>query len=133
MNEPERAPGPVMPSRKELREALLDKKRTSGDARMLTLFGLEVEVRTPALRDIMSVREIKDPAEQAARMITKYVYVPGTDERVFEEADIPDIMGWAFGKEVTALQNAISDLTGLDIDDEKRELAQDPLGGKSSS
>lgn len=113
--------------RDELRAHLFDKANTRAKSEVLTLFGVEVELRQPSIGAIMDAQEIKDPARQAANMIIKFAYVPGTDEKVFEEGDVDSIIQWPFGEDLKHLQDAIGRLTSLDVEAAQEDLEKDPL------
>lgn len=121
----------VQTARDALRAALLSSKVYKPKSVVIELFGQQVEVRQPPISEVMKGQE-GNPDEQAARMIIKYCYVPGTDERVFEEGDIPTIMQWPFGDDVIRLQEAINKLSGFNIEEVKAELKSDPLDSASS-
>ena len=116
--------------RDSLRSKLLSTHKP--ESRLITLFGAEIELRQPQLQDVMKARETEDPADRAADMIIRYAYVPGTNERVFEEADKDTIVQWPFGGEFMELQKALTSLTGIDMDAAEAEVRQDPLDNKSS-
>lgn len=104
--------------RREIRNKILQAKP---EVRQLNLFGADVELRQPPLKEIMEFQQSGDTTDAAARMVQRYVFVPGTDMRVFEEADLESILGIPFGKDMQALQEAINDLTGIEIEVEKQE------------
>lgn len=121
---------PVPVSRKELRQNLLGKKQ-EGHSRVIELFGQKVELRSPSLKDIMSAREEASATERAADMIIKYACVPGTQERIFDEADRDLILEWPFGKDLARLNTAIAEMTGVDISAAEEDLKEDPLDARS--
>jgi hypothetical protein len=123
-------------SRDTLRAKLLDSKVTDSKVVSITLFDQAVDVRQPSVKDVLAVREMEDPVARALHMIIRYVCVPGTKELVFEEGDVPILMEWPFGEDLSKLNKAIAELTGLDIEAvqaEKENLRSDPLAGTSSN
>ena len=122
-------------TRDGLRTKLLSASNTKPRSEVLTLFGQQVEVRQPSLGAILDFQQYEDRKEQAARAIIKYVFVPGTDERIFEEGDIPTIMNWPFTGEVLALSQTLDKLVGInpeDLEASKEVLGKDPLPEGSS-
>ena len=114
-------------TRDEIRAALVG-KRHEGKTRPITLFGVDVELRQPTFKSIMEARTEDDQGRRAVDMIIKYAYVPGTDERIFEEGDVPMIEEWPFGEDLVNLQNAIVEMTGIDLAvEEAAEELTDPL------
>ncbi len=121
---PEDASVPL--TRDELRAALLG-NAPKPDSTLITMFGVEIELRQPNLGAILKTRAEGDDATRAVDMIIEYAYVPGTDDHVFEDTDRAAMMNWPFGRDLTVLNAAIAELTGVDIDVAVEELSNDPL------
>ncbi len=84
-------------------------------SKLLTVFGTEIELRQPSLAAILtSQSDGSTPAEKAAQMLISYAYVPGTDVKVFDDVDVPGILGLPWGTDMTVIQQAISELTDLE-------------------
>ena len=113
-------------SRDEIRKALVGNTPLA-EQRDVTIFDIPLVIRQPSLRDIMRARSEDDEAKRMADIIIRYVYIPGGDERAFEEGDAEMIMRWPWGEDLSVLQDAIMDLSGLNIDDAEEELKTDPL------
>jgi len=114
-------------TRDQLRAALIS-NTPEAESIAVTLFGVEIDLRQPSLASIMKAREQGDAATRAVDMIIEYAYVPGTDEHIFEDTDRDRILKWPFGKDLTVLNKAVADLTGVDLDAAEAAL-QDPLAG----
>lgn len=119
-------------TREQIRDQLLGHAPKAA-TKILTLFGIEVELRQPMLGAILDAQETESNRERSAAMIIQYAFVPGTDERVFEPADREMILKWPFNEDVIALQEAIIELSGVDIEGAEVELSGDPLDEPSSS
>lgn len=115
-------------TRDELRAALLG-DAPKPESKIITMFGVELELRQPNLGAILKTREEGDNITRAIDMIIEYSYVPGTDDHVFEDTDRDAMMKWPFGPDLAALNAAIAELTGIDIDAAVEALRDDPLGG----
>lgn len=113
-------------TRDEIRAALIGSTPKS-KTKLITVFDIDLELRQPTLAAIMSTRESDDSEVRATDMIIKYAYVPGTDELVFEETDREMILRWPFGQELLKLQEAISELTGIDIAAAEEDIENNPL------
>ena len=116
----------VPPTRDELRAILIGNK-VKPEFELITIFGVEVEFRQPSFGDLMKVREIGDEGTRAVEMIIQYAYVPGTNDRVFEDSDRDIILGWPFGKDLVKVNSVIAKLTGIDIEAIEEELESDPF------
>ena len=93
----------------------------------ITIFDIGLELHQPTFGAIINAREIEDPAHRAASLIIEYSFVPGTDERVFEDTDLEFILRWPFGEDLITIQNAIAELTGVDIAAAEEEIRKNPL------
>lgn len=89
--------------------------------------GKKLEIRQPPLDDILGKSFEGNQKQQLVNFIINFAYIPGTDLRVFEDADGPQILKWPFGPDFLGLQEAINDVTGIDIEAAEEELS-DPLG-----
>lgn len=118
------------PTRDQIRAKLIG-STPKGKTQMITLWGIDLELRQPTLASILRARDQGDDATRAVAMIIEYAYVPGTDERVFEDSDHNMILKWPFGEDLTKLNEAIADLTGVDIAAAVKEMEKDPLEGSS--
>ena len=128
--EPSQETAPVKLTRDELRAALLGKPAAPKSV-LITVFGVEIELRQPTLAAIMKTREESGgTAARAVGMIIEYAYVPGTDDHVFEDTDRDQILQWPFGEDLTLINQSIADLTGIDITAAMEDL-EDPLGDSS--
>lgn len=118
-------------SKKTPRDALRAKLLGAGHKAktiMVTVFGEEVEVRQPTLEAILRTQSTStDLKTRSVDMIIEYTFVPGTNEHVFETTDRDVILGWPFGTDIIALQDAIAELTGIDVDKAQEDLETNPL------
>lgn len=90
-------------------------------------FGIDLEMRQPSLGDILDLQELPSAKERVVTSLINYCYVPGTKEKVFDAADKDSILLLPYDDNFTAIQNAIVELTGIDIEDEKGNLEDAPI------
>ncbi|MEE8599296.1 MAG: hypothetical protein V3S69_07320 [Dehalococcoidales bacterium] len=117
-------------TRDEMRAKLLGDKHLAKTT-LVTLFGVELELRQPTLGAILASREVGDVKVRTTDVFINYAYVPGTDERVFEDTDRDLILNWPFTEELVQVQEAIADLTGIDLGAAEEDLEIDPLEDSS--
>lgn len=128
MNEPQEVTKVgVAPTRQELRDALIG-STPKGKSKVIEVFGVEIELKQPNLAAIMKARETGDTAQRAAEMIIEFAFVPGTNTHVFEDTDRDRILLWPFGEDLTRLNSAIAELTGVNVVEAEEDL-KDPLEG----
>ena len=109
-------PAPAGSLRQQLRSQILSKRR--GKFEVIEFHGATIEVRQPSLGAVLNLQEASDRGIGIARMIVGYCYVPGTDELVFEEHDIPDILKMPMDEGMIALNGAINKMTGVKVEEE---------------
>lgn len=80
-------------------------------------FNAEIEVRQPTLGEILQAEETGTKTDQAISMLIKYCYVPGTMDKVFEEADKDVLKTLPFGEDFIRVQKAIAQLTSVNVED----------------
>lgn len=113
-------------TRDQLRAALVGKKHAPKSV-LATLFGVEIELRQPTLESIVDAKDDADAKTRTTDVFIKYAYVPGTDERIFEDTDRVMILRWPFSEELLKVQEKIAGLTGIDLSAAEVELTTDPL------
>ncbi len=116
--------------RNDLRTKLIGTKHAP-ERTIVKLFGVEIELQQPTLASMLEARQEDDERTRTADMFIRYAFVPGTDERVFEDGDRDTILNWPYTKEILSIQTTIMKLTGIDIADAEALLKGDPLGESS--
>lgn len=81
----------------------------------IDLFGEKVEIRQPTVGMVLAAQQEQDRRKALVQMLVRYCYVPGTNERVFEETDFDAIMELPVGEWFTTLNNAIIELSDIDV------------------
>lgn len=105
---------------------------TKPQSELITIFGVEVEIRQPSLRVILDAQSSEDKTYAMANMMISYCFVPGTNEKVFEVADIDGILELPFGEDVSKINEIIAKLTSIDITGEEKNL-EESRGSSTSS
>ena len=110
-------------SRDEVRRAIFGQKPAS---KMVTLAGCELELRQPVLGTILALREAESDGDSMIRMILDHLYIPGTQERVFDSADRDAIKSLPFGPDFAEIARSMTSMTGVNMDEAAKELETDP-------
>lgn len=108
---------PTANMRDAIRTAILDSK---GTVEVIEVFGVKVEIRTPSLEDLLQYRNATEDSNIMARAIVNNCWVPGTDDHVFDEADIPQIMKLKFSPDMKKLNATINKILGGDEEIQKK-------------
>lgn len=112
--------------RDKIRGAIFSSDALKPQTKTIVFFGQTIEIRQPNLRTILSISSGGDRQSAMVDMIIAYAYVPGSDEKVFEEADKDQLLEIPFGKDFSDLQKAITAMTDINFlqgDAEKNSAA----------
>lgn len=101
-------------TRDGLRAAMLNHPNMKAQRKTIQYFGLDVEVRQPSVGTAMSFADEEHKSDQALRMLLATVYVPGTDEPLFEEGDLEDLRNMPINEDFQRLMDTINSLMGVD-------------------
>ena len=97
--------------RDQIRSAILT---AAAEVEKVECFGVTIEIRAPDLETLTQYRDFKTDDTVLARAIVNNVYVPDTETRVFDEADIPELMKSKFSKDMRKLVAGVNRVLGGD-------------------
>jgi len=100
-------------SRDEIRAKVFASRPRS--IKTIQLFGADVELRAFTVAELQKMMNEKSEIPPLAAMLIRYAYVPGTDEKVFDDADVAAIGNLETGKWVDELSTHVAALTGIDL------------------
>jgi hypothetical protein len=95
--------------------------------KIIKFFGENIEIRQPNLAAILEARDSTERESALINILMMYAYVPGTDEKIFEEADKDSLLALPFGGDFVALTEAMQELTNVNF------LDREPISGTTES
>lgn len=102
--------------RNAMRAAIFSDERKKPASLPFTFFGEKMEVRQPTLIQIHKMGKFASSDKPGvARAIIEYCYVPGTNEKVFEDTDLDQIASLPTGQWLNDFNTILEKLTGQDI------------------
>lgn len=108
-----------MANREDLRNKIFSNARPKSIE--VEFFGVMIELRQPPMRQVLELQQLEDRSSAAAQMIVGYAYVPGTDERMFDVADVEQIALMPFGADLARVNQAITELTDINFQTKEAE------------
>ena len=117
-------------NRDSVRKAIFSSPRRAQISEQFMFFGALVELRQPTLNDIMHTEaefdvdpltgEVvpKSNREELLNAFIKHLYVPGTDEKVFDESDRDELRSFPFNSDVARFNMALTRLMSLNEEQE---------------
>lgn len=109
-------------NRDEIRAALFSSKNKKQAKRVIELFGEKVEIRQPNLAQITKLgREAgESKIPPIVRAMIEYIYIPDTDDHLFDPADAEQIASMPSGKWLTDFNQALLELTGINVEEAEK-------------
>lgn len=97
-------------SRDEARAAIFGTKSKSEDA---VFNGVKVELREPSVSDVLDFQQNSDRKAGVTNLLVNYVYMPKTQEKLFEPEDADSLLALPWNSDFQALQNKILSMMGV--------------------
>lgn len=102
-----------MTTRDELRAKIFSDKKLN--IIPVEFFGGTIELRQPALGDILKAQTNEDREAAVIETLIDYAFVPGTEEKVFEKADAASMKALPFGADFLRVTKALEELTEVNF------------------
>ena len=100
-------------TKNEMRASIFSDEKKKPASLPFTFFGEQMEVRQPTLLQIHKMGKYAASDKPGiARAIIEYCYIPGSDEKVFEETDLDQIASLPTGQWLHDFNEVIEKLTG---------------------
>lgn len=108
----------VIHNRDKMRASIFKSENKKPASSIITLFGEQVEIRQPTLATInrigrMAANDSKIPG--IVRVLIEYCFVPGTEEKVFDQADAEQLASMPSGQWLHDFNKEVEKLTGIDV------------------
>lgn len=98
-----------MATKAELRAKIFASRKVR--SKVVEFFDVEIELRQPTLGDIVSAQQNENREAAVIETLVKYSYIPGTDEKIFDESDADGFKSMPFGADFLRVSNALEELT----------------------
>lgn len=122
LTEPTIPAKPVPISRDALRARIFAAENKRGKSTIVEFFGTDIELREPSVGDIQRLGERLNDEKSIGfvQILIDYAYVPGTDDKAFEEGDMETLSQLTFGADVQRVLEAVEGFTNLSIKDAEK-------------
>ena len=103
--------------RDTIRSKIFSAKNKHRKSKIIDFMGEDVEVRQPTVKQVQELAKEarKEDSDAVLLSIMEYCYIPGTDDKVFEDADRDSLLGLPVGEWLNNLNKAIEEMTGVDV------------------
>lgn len=101
--------------RDEIRAKIFAAENRKFKRESISLFNADVEIRQPTLGMILDAQQDTDRKKAMVKLLVDYCFVPGTDIRVFEDADMDSLLSMPFGDDLLRVNQTIAKLTNIDV------------------
>lgn len=86
----------------------------------IEFFGAKIEIRQMKLADILNAQATEDRESAIIDTLIKYAFIPGTDEKVFEEGDAASLKNMPFGADFGRVAKAMETVSEVNFLDTKQ-------------
>lgn len=111
-------------TRDSLRTAILSNVKSKFKSKPVRFHGVDIDVRQPSLEEVLSLTDDNNPDESRTTRIIKGMvrqcFVPGTEEKVFEEGDIPVLASMPFDSNFKRLSDVMDELSSIDVEEQEK-------------
>ena len=107
----------VKPTRNDLRARIFAGKKLK--TKVIEFFGSEIELRQSNFGGILDAQAREDRQSAILEALIAQAFVPGTEEKVFEEADVETLKELPFGADFLRVSSALEELTEVNFLDKK--------------
>jgi len=107
---------PVSLTRDQLRAKIFAADNKKGKSKVVNFFGTEIEVRQPTVGQVTDYT--KDGKENISliTMLINHTFVPGTNDRVFEESDADGLKELPFTEDMRTITDVVAEFATLEND-----------------
>lgn len=105
---------PPVGSVTDMKSRIFSAKNKVRRSQVVEFFGEQIEIRQPSLTQMLEndAADLEDKKFRNAFVLINYAYKPGTDEKVFDVADIDSINDLPYGKDFERVMEAYQLVTG---------------------
>lgn len=105
-------------ARDKLRQQVLSNVKDKFTSKELPLFGVTVELRTLSVKAVLAYQKVmeEDSSEALIKMLIDFVFIPGTDEHLFEEGDREILLNMPFDDDLMKFIDEANALIGIDLE-----------------
>lgn len=117
----ERITPPKKVTRDEIRSKVFSAESMTPKKKTIDFFGSQIEIHQPLMGEILKLRSEDEEERRSAVLDTlvSYSYVPGTNERVFDDTDVESFKNMPWGPDFTKVMEAFGELTGINFQGRK--------------
>lgn len=84
-------------------------------SRTVPFFGTEIELRQPTLGEVLAQQNTEDRKSVLIQLLISRAYIPGTDTRVFDDADADGLATLPFGQDFIRVNQALEALSEVNF------------------
>lgn len=104
-------------TRDEMRAVMFSPEKTIAHRIPLKFNGMDLEWQRPSIQELAEAQDAGKDRNFMVGMIINYSYIPGTDEKVFEDGDYAVIMKMPYSEEYGDAVGAIVKTLNLRVDE----------------
>lgn len=108
---------PIILTREQIRAAMFSDVNAKPKVINYEFLSQKLEWRCPTLKEMQEARDAAENENLMVRLIINHSYIPGTEEKVFEDGDYKTIMNMPLSGSFNEAVQAISAVINLKVED----------------
>lgn len=119
-------------TRDALRAKVFSSENTRFKREKLNFKGSELELQQPNLEQVAELWAQPNGTTRAIFALVKLGFIPGTDERLFEDEDFDNLIAMPYGPEMTRLHEILGNFLTGDIKEAEKNSVATPTSTTST-
>lgn len=110
-----------MSLREEIRKQIFKSENTKAKRKKISFLNVDIEIRQPSVETILNMSNQTSAVDgtitknELINVIINNVFVPGTKDKVFEEADYDVLVAMPMSRDFSYLVETMTELTNINI------------------
>ena len=115
--------------RNDMRSRFFSEENKRRKSQIVDLLGVDVELRQPTIGQITQIAKKNEGSTDSAlvAILIEYCYVPGTEDKFFEEGDKEGLLSMPSGDWLLKFNEALAALTGVNVKEAEGNLPKTAL------
>lgn len=98
----------VLSTRDSLRASIFSSENSRCKRVPITLNGAELELKQPTIDEVIKLQDRPEASARVAIILINHAFIPGTEDKVFDDADYDSLAALPYTPELTAIQEVLN-------------------------
>jgi len=99
----------------EMRAKIFSAQSMNRKTILVPFFGADIELRQPSVGEVEKLLDRETGKVSMVQVLIDHAYVPGTDTKVFDFADLDQLKTLPFNEDMSKVAEAVGQLTNVNV------------------